>query len=256
MTVVPRDKKVTVIIPARYQSTRFPGKPLAEVKGRPLIYYSYHSISRSKWIEQVIVATDDRRIKEAVESFGGKVVMTSNQLKTGTDRIAEVAEKLEGDIFVNVQGDEILLQSDFLDSLIESFVQNPSLQMGTYKREITSWEDLYNPNVVKVVSDHDGYALYFSRAPIPYLRDKNEGMPIPRNCYFRHFGIYIYRRRLLNDFLSWEESFLERFEKLEQLRAMEHGIKIWVMETAGDSLRVDAPEDLEQVKKYIERSNG
>lgn len=256
MTVDPGGKKVTVIIPARYQSTRFPGKPLAEVKGRPLIYYSYQSITRSKWIDQVIVATDDRRIKEAVEAFGGKAVMTSNQLKTGTDRIAEVAEKLEGEIFVNVQGDEILLQPDFLDSLIEYFVQNSSLQMATYKREIKTWEELYNPNVVKVVSDLEGYALYFSRAPIPFLRDKKEGKPIPQKSYFRHFGIYIYRKGLLNSFSNWEESSLEQFEKLEQLRAMEHGIKIWVKETTGDSLRVDTPEDLQNVKNYIERANG
>ncbi|MFI5304537.1 MAG: 3-deoxy-manno-octulosonate cytidylyltransferase, partial [Nitrospiria bacterium] len=213
-------------------------------------------ISKSKWINQVIVATDDVRIKERVEAFGGKAVLSSENPRTGTDRLAEVVADLEGEIFVNVQGDEILLQPHFLDSLIESFIHDPSIQMGTYKKEITTWEDLYNPNIVKVVSDQSGYALYFSRAPIPYPRDKKEGQPFPGKSYFRHFGIYIYRKKLLQLFSKWAESTLEKLEKLEQLRAMEHGIRIFVKETSDDSLRVDAPEDLVQVQNYIKRAHG
>lgn len=256
MTEQSHQDKVTVIIPARYQSTRFPGKALAQVCGRPLIYYSYQAITHSKWIDQVVVATDDTRIKEQVERFGGKAILTSGNLKTGTDRLAEVIEKLEGEVFVNVQGDEVLLQPNFLDSLIQSFVQDPNLQMATYKREITSWEELNNPNVVKVVSDLEGYALYFSRAPIPFIRDRKEGQAIPRRRYFRHFGIYIYRKAFLRRFSTWPESSLEQLEKLEQLRAMEHGVRIWVKETTDDSLRVDTPDDLDLVKKYIMRTHG
>jgi 3-deoxy-manno-octulosonate cytidylyltransferase (CMP-KDO synthetase) len=249
-------KKVTAIIPARYGSSRFAGKPLADVWGKPLIFYCHQAIARSNRIDRIIVATDDKRILRSVEAFGGSAILTSSHLKTGTDRLAEVVEKLEGEIFVNVQGDEILLQSDFLDPLIEDFMENSAIQMATYKREILSWTDLYNPNIVKVVTDQEGYALYFSRAPIPFLRDKEEGQSIPGKSYFRHFGVYIYRRDLLRNFLSWGESPLEHIEKLEQLRAMEHGIRILVKETKGDSLRVDTPEDLEEVKKIIKRGHG
>ena len=255
MKVSEKDK-ATVIIPARFQSTRFPGKPLAEIDGRPLIYHCYHSVSRSDWIKEVIVATDDPRIKTAVETFGGKAVLTSSNPKTGTDRLAEAVEKLEGEIFVNLQGDEILLQPYFLDSLVESFAQKPEVQMATYKKEITDWEDLNNPNIVKVVCDRDGVALYFSRSPIPFVRDRKAEGPVPGKTFFRHFGIYIYRKALLRQFSQWPESFLENLEKLEQLRAMERGVKIWVKETTNDSLRVDAPEDLNRVKDYLERTHG
>lgn len=248
--------KVTVIIPARYGSSRFSGKPLAEVCGKPLIYHCYQSIARSKRIDRVIVATDDLRIQKSVEAFGGNAILTSTNLKTGTDRLSQVVASLDGEIFINVQGDEILLQSDFLDPLIDLFIKNTAIQMATYKREITSWKDLNNPNIVKVVTDLEGYALYFSRAPIPFLRDRSENQPFPGKSYFRHFGIYIYRKELLKRYSTWEESLLEQFEKLEQLRAMEHGVRIFVKETTGDSLRVDTPEDLEEVKKIIKGNHG
>ncbi|MHB8483305.1 MAG: 3-deoxy-manno-octulosonate cytidylyltransferase [Nitrospiria bacterium] len=253
---IPEKNKATVIIPSRFQSTRFPGKPLAEIDGKPLIYHCFHSITRSDWVKEVVVATDDPRIQAAVEEFGGKAVMTSSTPKTGTDRLAEAVEKMEGEVFVNVQGDEILLQPNFLDSLIESFAQNQAIQMATCKKEITDWEDLNNPNIVKVVCDREGVALYFSRSPIPFVRDRKPGQPVPIKTFFRHFGIYIYRKNFLRQFSQWPESFLENLEKLEQLRAMERGIKIWVKETTYDSLRIDIPEDLNRVKEFLERSHG
>ncbi len=249
-------KRATVIIPARYQSTRFSGKPLVEIEGKPLIYHCVRSVTPSDWIREVIVATDDPRIKAAVEQFGGKAVLTTEGAKTGTDRLAEVVEKMEGDVFVNLQGDEILLQPNFLDPLIEDFMNNPASRMATYKKEITDPEDLNNPNIVKVVTDQEGDALYFSRAPIPFLRDKNSSQPFPPKTYYRHFGIYIYRKELLQEFSRWPESSLERIEKLEQLRAMEHGVRIRVIETPYDSLRIDVPEDLNKIKLSIKRPHG
>ena len=250
MKILERDQ-ATVIIPARFQSTRFPGKPLAEIEGKPLIYHCYQSITRSQWIKEVIVATDDLKIKRVVEQFGGKAVLTSFAPKTGTDRLAEVVEKMEGELFVNVQGDEILLQANFLDSLIESFSKNRALQMATYKKEIKEWEEVNNPNIVKVVCDREGFALYFSRSPVPFFRDRKPDQPVPSKTFFRHFGIYIYRKQFLQRYSQWPESSLENFEKLEQLRAMEHGVKIWVKETSDDSLRVDVPEDLDRVKEVL-----
>ncbi|HXN06299.1 MAG TPA: 3-deoxy-manno-octulosonate cytidylyltransferase [Nitrospiria bacterium] len=246
----------TVIIPARYHSTRLPGKPLLDVNGHSLIYHSYRSITPSPWIRDVVVATDDQRIKDVVEGFGGRAVMTSAEPKTGTDRIAETVEQLEGEVFVNVQGDEILLNKNFLDPLIEAFSERPEIQMGTLKRELTDWNDIRNPNIVKVVSDISGHALYFSRSPIPYHRDLPASAPVPSGAYYRHFGVYIYRRPFLREYHQWPESSLESIEKLEQLRAMERGVKIWVMETKGDSLRVDTKEDLESVKNHLAGKHG
>ena len=254
--------KAAVIIPARYGSTRLAAKPLADICGRPMIQHVYERAVEASRVESVTVATDDLRIVEAVRSFGGQVVMTAGHHQTGTDRIAEVAARLSAPVIVNLQGDLPLLAPEMLDQLIGEFCEDafdgvrlsaaPPGEyrpvMGTLKREITSAEELYNPNVVKVVTDARGFALYFSRSPIPYVRDvKTAGR------HYKHYGVYIYQRDFLKTFNQLPPSPLEQMEKLEQLRALEHGYKIKVVETRHDLIEVDTPEDLEKVNALLLR---
>jgi 3-deoxy-manno-octulosonate cytidylyltransferase (CMP-KDO synthetase) len=238
--------QVVAVIPARFASTRFPGKPLADIDGRPMIEHVYRRAAASPAVSRVIVATDDLRIATRVAEFGGNVRLTRADHLTGTDRLAEVASTLDADIIVNVQGDEPLLDSRAIAEVVAP-LSDPSIPMATLYRRIENPAELGNPNVVKVVLDRAGFALYFSRAPIPHARNPRGGWP----PLYRHIGLYAYRRTALLVLASLEPTPLERTEALEQLRALEHGIRIKAVETAYDSIGVDTPEDLEQVRRLI-----
>ncbi len=235
-------RSVTIVIPARYGSSRFPGKPLLELLGKPMIQHVYEQAKACRVVNDVLVATDDERIKAAVERFGGRVVMMTEPYRTGTDRVAGVAQTHASDCFVDLQGDEILLHSDLITDLVEPFLASDAA-MGTLKRRIDSDQDLHNPGVVKVTTDREGYALYFSRAPIPVVRDDPRRAAVP-GLHFIHLGLYIYTRETLMRLTAFPTGVLEEAEKLEQLRALEQGIRIRVWETAHPSLRIDSPEDV------------
>lgn len=244
----------TAIIPARYASTRFPGKPLALIKGLPMIQHVYHQVSKAKTVERVIIATDDERIAAAVDGFAGEVMLTRADHPTGTDRLAEVAERIDAELIVNVQGDEPLIDPRMIDQAVQPLIDNPQLQMGTLAGRIDQIEDFYNPNVVKVVKDSAGLALYFSRAPIPWPRDLSRaGLAevLDRVVLYRHVGLYVYRRELLLNYPKMPVTPLEVLENLEQLRALESGIKLYVSETEFSSHGVDTPEDLERVSRLM-----
>jgi 3-deoxy-manno-octulosonate cytidylyltransferase (CMP-KDO synthetase) len=238
---------IVAVIPARYASTRLPGKPLADLDGRPMIEHVYRRVAASKIVSDVIVATDDLRIATRVNQFGGKVRLTKATHETGTDRLAEVAASIDCDVVINVQGDEPLVDPRALDELVAPFVHDRSIQMTTLFRRIHEAAELTNPNIVKLVVDRGGFALYFSRAPIPYLRDPRGGWP----PLYRHIGLYAYRRSVLLVLATLEPTPLERAEALEQLRALEHGIRIKAVETDHESFEVNTPEDLAQVRKLL-----
>lgn len=246
---------VTVVIPARYGSSRFPGKPLARVMGKPMIQHVYERAAGAPGVGTVLVATDDKRIRDAVEGFGGRAMMTTEPYRCGTDRVAGVAEGLPGEIFLDLQADEILLDPALLSDLITPFLAS-SVGMGTLKRKLTEAADLHNPGVVKVVTDERGDALYFSRAAIPHVRDRaagREGLLRAEDDYYMHLGLYIYRRATLLKFAVLPTGRLEEAEKLEQLRALEHGIPIRVWQTEHASLRIDTPEDLIDAEAALQR---
>jgi 3-deoxy-manno-octulosonate cytidylyltransferase (CMP-KDO synthetase) len=245
---------VTVVIPARYGSSRFPGKPLVMLGQKPMIQHVYEQAAACRAVTEVLVATDDERIKQAVEGFGGRVVLTAGDYRTGTDRVAGVARMFGGDYFLNLQGDEIPLQPDLLADLIEPFIKIGA-EMGTLKRAIDSTEDVHNPSVVKVVTDQLGNALYFSRAPIPLVRDDPSRRAVG-GLHYIHLGLYIFRRDTLLKLAALPTGRLEDAEKLEQLRALEHGIPIRVWETTHASLRVDTPEDVESVAEKLQQFDG
>ncbi len=234
---------VTIVIPARYASSRFPGKPLALLAGKPLIHHVYEQATRVQKVAQVLVATDDVRIHESVQNFGGCSTMVTSPCRTGTDRVAEAIQGLPCEIVVNLQADEILLSHDLLLDLIDPFLASDA-EMGTLRRPLTRQEEFSQSSVVKVVTDQQGRALYFSRAPIPHIRDHVHGAFVPPFASL-HLGVYIFRRQTLNRFAALSSGELEQAEKLEQLRALEHGIPIHVWETAHASLRIDTEEDLE-----------
>ncbi len=240
---------VTVVIPARYGSSRFPGKPLVMLDRKPMIQHVYEQAAACRLVTDVIVATDDERIKQAVEGFKGRVVMVAGDYRTGTDRVAAVARMFDGNYFVNLQGDEIPLQPDLLEDLIDPFIAS-GVGMGTLRRTMDSTEDIQSPSVVKVVTDHAGNAIYFSRAPIPVVRDDASRRAVG-GLHYIHLGLYMFRRDILLKMASLPTGRLEDAEKLEQLRALEHGIPIRVWETQHTSLRVDTPEDVEPVAEKI-----
>ncbi len=237
---------VVVIIPARYESTRLPGKPLADLDGRPMIQHVYARARRVSGVERVVVATDDERIQAAVAAFGGDVVMTSPSHRTGTDRIAEAAATLDADVIVNVQGDLPLLDPGVVDAAVAPLRADPGLPMATIKTPLASREERDNPNVVKVVTDRDGYALYFSRSPLPYHRDGGSAA-----LGYKHIGLYVYRRTFLLSFARLAPTPLEQAEQLEQLRALEWGFRIKVAEVATASIEVDTPRDLERARAEL-----
>ncbi|MDI6785637.1 MAG: 3-deoxy-manno-octulosonate cytidylyltransferase [bacterium] len=245
--------KIVGIIPARYDSSRFPGKVLADILGKPMIQYVYENASKSDLLDEVIIATDDEKIVAAAKKFTKKVVLTSKDHKSGTDRIAEVSKCLDSEIIVNIQGDEPLISPLAINEVISPFLNKKELNMVTLKCLIKNKEDLLNPNVVKVISNRNNYALYFSRSVIPY---SNSLKDLDKN-YYKHIGIYAYRKDFLLHFVGLPFSKLEECEKLEQLRALENGYQIMVIETKYESLSVDTKEDLEKInKKLMENTNG
>jgi len=242
---------VLAALPARFGSTRFPGKPLADLRGRPLIWHAYRAARGVPGVDRVVVATDDTRIADAVRDFGGEAVLTTGTHATGTDRLAEVAERIDAELYLNIQGDEILARPEMLAPLIEAFREDPTLQVGTVCHPLTDLSDLANPNVVKVVCDHAGFALYFSRSQIPFVREPGAHLAVPEGTFFRHFGIYLYRKAALAAFSGLPASPLERMEKLEQLRFLQAGYRIRVLATADTAYRVDTPEDLAAVARLM-----
>ena len=236
--------RAIVVIPARFGSSRLPGKPLADIAGRPMIEHVYRRAATARGVTAVVVATDDARIAGVVEGFGGTAVMTRADHASGTDRIAEVAAGLPCDLIVNVQGDEPLIRPLAIEAALSPFAGAPELQMSTLGGRLDE-HDAGNPHVVKAVVDLQGFALYFSRAPIPYRRDAGA----PRQSVLRHIGLYVYRRDFLLRLASLPPTPLERSESLEQLRALEHGFRIRVVGTTHESVSVDTPEDLERVRR-------
>ncbi|OGP90353.1 MAG: 3-deoxy-manno-octulosonate cytidylyltransferase [Deltaproteobacteria bacterium RBG_16_48_10] len=252
--------KIVAIIPARYGSTRFEGKPLADILGKPMIQWVYEGACQSNLIDKVIVATDDQRIMEAVEQFGGNAVMTSTAHATGSDRVAEVAQKVRAEIIVNVQGDEPLLRGNIIDKAIRPLLKDSSISLSTLMTRIKEVKDWLNPNVAKVVVDQKGFALYFSRSPIPFPRDLNvekllsassrEKSPLPHRI-FKHIGVYVYRRDFLLRYFKLKHTPLEKLEKLEQLRALENGFSIKVIPVDYKPFSVDTPDDLKKVVSFL-----
>lgn len=240
--------KAICVIPARYSSTRLPGKPLKDICGKPMICRVYERASLAKSVAEVIVATDDDRILDAVEKNSGRAIMTRADHKTGTDRLAEVAEKFPGvEVIVNVQGDEPLIEPSLIDELVATFVADKTLQMATVATELTDADEMSNPNNVKVVLDKNGDALYFSRSLIPYPRNAGKAK------VFKHIGIYAYRRNFLLSYAKMEPTPLEQSESLEQLRALENGFKIRVIKSSCRFVGVDTAEDLELVNEIYRR---
>ena len=240
--------KVLCVIPARYASTRLPGKPLSMIAGKPMIQHVYERACQAQLPDEVVVATDNELVEQAVLAFGGKAVMTSPDHPSGTDRLAEVALMYpDVDVIVNVQGDEPMIPPEVVDRLAEVFQEDADLKMATMK-VVMDEEDYDNPAAVKVVTDQRGYALYFSRSLMPYPRNKPEGYKV-----FKHVGIYAYRRDFLLKYAALEPTPLEKAESLEQLRALENGYKIKVLESDFQGIGVDTPEDLAAVNALFEK---
>lgn len=240
--------KVIGVIPARYASSRFPGKIIAKISGKPMIQRVYDQARKSSLLDQLFVAADDERVLNCVKEFGGKAIMTGSYHQSGTDRIAEVVEKFEDSIIVNIQGDQPLFDPIMIDEAVQPLLIDSSLQMSTIKTKIDQ-EDYNDPDVVKVVVDENDYALYFSRSLIPYYRDNS------KTEVFEHVGLYVYRKDFLLEISRLPQSYLEKVESLEQLRVLEKGYKIKVIETKSNrnaGVSVDTPEDLAKAEKLIE----
>lgn len=241
-----------MVIPARYASSRLPGKPLADIHGKPMIQWVYERAKNSRFATRVVVATDDERIVRAVQAFGGEVVMTSPEINSGTDRVAAISDQIHADIYVNIQGDEPLMETAAIDAAVE-LVASGRFSMGTVMSPLKDPADLSNPAVVKVVADKTGRALYFSRHPIPYSRG-----PVPAQggsfACRRHVGLYTYTKETLHRIRALPQSEIEKGELLEQLRAMEDGIAIGIAEVDFLSIGVDTPEELEKVRSILKAS--
>jgi len=244
------DPKVIVVIPARYASTRLPGKPLVPLAGKPMVQHVYEQAKRAQTVHRVMVATDDQRIVDAVTAFGGEARMTRSDHRTGTERIAEVAVHEAGDVFVNVQGDEPLIDPVAIDTAVGALLEEPPAQISTVATLIRHAGDIMDPNVVKTVLDFDGNALYFSRAPIPWIRDTQQKVHVN---YWKHLGLYVFQREALLEFPTLPQGELEKIEQLEQLRWLENGWKIRVAEVAHDAVSVDVPEDVARVEKLMQK---
>jgi 3-deoxy-manno-octulosonate cytidylyltransferase (CMP-KDO synthetase) len=241
---------ILAIIPARFASTRFPAKVIAPLAGKPLVAHVYERTCQTRLVTRAVVATDDMRVVEALRPLGIPVVMTRPDHVSGTDRIAEVAAGSDAAILVNVQGDEPLIDPKTIDATIQALLDQPDVPMATARCRITQPELVTNPTVVKVVCDVRGRALYFSRYPIPYIRDEADRVASPA-CYWQHIGLYVYRRDFLLKYAQLPATPLEKLEKLEQLRALENGFPIAVVETEYRSVGVDTPEDLERVNAFM-----
>jgi 3-deoxy-manno-octulosonate cytidylyltransferase (CMP-KDO synthetase) len=248
---------IVAIIPARFGSTRLPGKPLSDIHGKPLIQHVHERVRRARGLDRVLVATDDERIARVVRSFGGEAVMTSPRHATGTDRLAEAAAGTDAEIVVNVQGDEPLLDPAFVEAALRPFTEDAGLQMSTVSLPLLDPEEMLSPHVVKVVTDARGDALYFSRSPLPYVRQAGDARAaaaeaVRQGLARKHVGLYAYRREALARFAALPPTRLEEAEGLEQLRALHHGIRIRVVEVEGDGgVAVDTPQDLERVRDLL-----
>lgn len=240
--------KFIAIIPARFASTRFPGKPLVDIQGKPMVQHVYEKAENSGLFEKVIVATDDERIQKAVIKFAGEVTMTNSNHQSGTDRCGEVVNQLteEFDVVINIQGDEPFIHQSQLEQLVELF-KSTSAQIGTLKKRLSKTEEVFNANVVKVVSGIDKRALYFSRNPIPFVRDSEQANWLEKQNFFKHLGLYGYRTEVLKNLVKLSPSELEKSESLEQLRWLENGYQIFISETPYESVGIDTPEDLEKL---------
>jgi 3-deoxy-manno-octulosonate cytidylyltransferase (CMP-KDO synthetase) len=243
--------KVLGVIPARYASTRLPGKPLVAIGGKPMIEHVWERVRHAASLSGVVVATDDERILAAVKAFGGEAVLTRADHRSGTERVAEVAAaRKDIDVFVNVQGDEPLIEPAAIDYAVEAMREDESVNIATLAVPISNANDIMDPNVVKTVLDFDGNGLYFSRAPIPWVRDRSG--PVHAR-HLKHLGLYVYRRETLLEFATFPQGDLERVEQLEQLRWLENGYRIRVVETEHDSIGVDVPEDVRRVEQILGR---
>lgn len=241
---------VSVCIPARHGSSRFPGKPLAKLAGKPLIQHVYEAATLVPQVNQIMVVTDHDEIFQTVKKFGGEVCLVTESCRTGTDRVGKIASQLSSDIVINLQADEVLLHPGLLSDLIQPFLRSNS-GMGTLKRKLSQQDDRGNPSIVKVVTDQQGRALYFSRSAVPCWRD---GVPAEMgDATWMHLGIYIFQKAALQQFCELPSGVLEEAEKLEQLRALEHGMPIMVWETEHESLRIDTPEDLALAESFLLR---
>ncbi|MDR3702634.1 MAG: 3-deoxy-manno-octulosonate cytidylyltransferase [Candidatus Sulfopaludibacter sp.] len=242
-------RKILGVIPARFASTRFPGKVLAPISSKPMLQHVYERASQARYLTSTIIATDDGRVYEAARGFGARVRMTRSDHISGTDRVAEIAFSETAEIIVNIQGDEPLIDPAAIDAAILPLVHEPEVRMATLKKRIEDPREICDPNVVKVITDHAGDAIYFSRCPIPFDRDGKGGAP-----YFKHVGLYVYQRDFLLGYSALPVGPLETAERLEQLRAMENGYRIRVTETEYESLGVDTPADLERVARLFTTS--
>ncbi len=249
MNILPRPK-VLAVIPARYESSRFPGKVIVPLHGKPLVYHAYARACEASLVDEVVIAADDQRILDALAPFGARVVMTRNDHNTGTDRVAEVAAQSDADVIVNVQGDEPLIDPRVIDDAVRPLLEDPSLPMSTARRRLTDLAEMADPNVVKVITGVNGRALYFSRLPIPYVRD-TAAHPAPGAPCYQHIGIYVFRKDFLFTFAKLPQTPLEKLEKLEQLRVLENGYPIAVVETSYLAIGVDTPQDLERVRALM-----
>lgn len=244
--------RVIGVIPARYGSSRFEGKVLADIAGKPMIQWVYERAKQSKTLDELFVAVDDPRVQSCVEGFGGKAILTGAYHQSGTDRIAEVVEKMPADIIVNIQGDQPLIDPNMIDESVQPMIDNPDIQMSTLKREIEK-DEFDDPGVVKVVVDEQDFALYFSRSLVPYPR-YDENLRV-----YEHIGLYAYRKDFLLKISKMPQGYLEKIESLEQLRVLEKGYRILVVETKMDKaagVSVDTPEDIEKVERLIDEMKG
>ncbi len=241
---------IIAFIPSRYGSSRFPGKPLALIAGKPMIQRAYQCACACPDISDVYVATDDERILNCVEGFGGKAVMTGSEHQSGTDRIAEAVQKLglaSGDLIVNIQGDQPVFEPEIISAMVKPLIEDSSIPMSTLKYRIKTKEEIENSNIVKVVTDNMGFAIYFSRYPIPFYRETGTDRE-----YYKHLGLYAYTKDFILEFTHLPSGRLEAAEKLEQLRALEHGYKIMVVDALSNSVEVDTPADIKKVLSLLE----
>ena len=240
--------KAVGVIPARWASTRLPGKVLIDIAGKPLIQHVWERAKKAKKLSDVIIACDEQHVVDRAKAFGASAVLTSKDHPSGSDRVAEAAAKTDAEIIVNIQGDEPLISHKLIDGLVTALEKDADAVVATAVKRIGTTEEFNNPNVVKVVLDKNGHALYFSRAAIPFHRD---GKPAHLSRYFKHLGIYAYRRKFLFDYCKWPKSFLEEEEKLEQLRVLEAGSKIKCVETDTETIGVDTADDVVKVVDHL-----
>lgn len=253
-------KKIVAVIPARYKSTRFEGKPLALIMGKPMIKHVYEGVIKSEMLSDVIIATEDRRIYDACREFGANAVMTKDTHQTGTDRIIEVISNIDTDIVLNIQGDEPLVNSEIIEALIKPFTDKPfteddNISYTTVKTPIYTYEEFIDPNTVKVITDKNNFGIYFSRSPIPYDREKASNLKNFKGVFgYKHLGFYGYTKEFLLKFGKMDISYLEKKEMLEQLRAIENGYGIKVETVNISTIPVDVPGDIKKVENFILKS--